>query len=102
MTAQRKTRRRRSFTDLASLGKFGQPGQTSLLEVSIKPRSVNVGCEQELGTLRQRVHDASYQRMCATSFYSLLLAEPWLKLESCRLLLTERILKFDHLPQGCL
>lgn len=31
------------------------------------------------------MHDAAYQRLCGNEFYRLLLAELWLKLESCEL-----------------
>ena len=42
-------------------------------------------CEQELDKLRRRVHDAVYQGMCGSKFYNLLLAELWLRLQSCQL-----------------
>ena len=42
-------------------------------------------CEQELGQLRRRVHDAVYQRVRGRNLDIVLLAEPRLQLEHCQL-----------------
>ena len=42
-------------------------------------------CEQELDKSCQRGHDAVHQSMCGSKCQNLLLAELWLRLESCQL-----------------
>ena len=42
-------------------------------------------CQQELDKSRRRVHDAMYQTTCGINSYNVLLAELWLRLESCQL-----------------